>query len=127
VAQTFTELQSFSSGLSASGGITFNSPITTNGYRYGASSFETKTAGFTLAVGDSGKVFVMANTTTAVVTVETGLPIGFACEFLITDARVDLVGSGVQVLQVTERMNAPTRAQLISYGADEFLHSTSLS
>ena len=126
-AQTFTALQSFSSGLSASGGITFNSPITTNGYRYGAGSFETKTAGFSLAAGDNGKVFVMTNTTNVVVTVEAGLPVGFACEFLVTGAgRVDIsAGNGVTLLQYSERNYQYARVQLISYATDTFFHSVS--
>jgi hypothetical protein len=131
-AQSFSGLQTFVSGISAanllvSGGATFNSPITTNGYRYGASSFETKTAGFTLAAGDSGKVFVMANTVNETVAIPVGLPVGFACEFLVTEARVDVEAvNGVALLSASERNVQYTRFQLISYAQDSFFHSLSV-
>lgn len=124
-ANTFTALQSFSSGISASGGMTFNGPITTSGYRYSPSSFVTKTAGFTFgdSTDDNGKVFVMDNTTNVGVTVKQGLPVGFCAEFLLVGPnRVSFAAdAGVTLTMYDTIVFPPNRVQIISYATDTYL------
>jgi len=58
VAQTFSALQSFSAGISASGG-TFSGPIqSTRLARFTSALFETKTASWSVTDADDGKIFI---------------------------------------------------------------------
>lgn len=128
-ANTFVQLQRFASGISASGGITFNSVITSNGYRYSSSVFDTKTAGFTLAAADSGKIFVMNNGSIATVNIPTGLGVGFSTEFLVIGAaRVILSANASVTLNMYDTTVFPVnRIQLICYSTDTYLGTYSYS
>ena len=119
---TFNGLLTASAGISASGGITFNSTIISNGYRYSSSAIETKTAGFTLTSSDNGKIFAMTNSANASVNIPTGLPIGFACEFLVIDSRTTFVPNASVTLNMYDtQVFSINRVQLISYATDTFL------
>jgi len=91
-AQTFTGIHSFSAGLSASGGITFHSPIlSTRLSRTSSVVFDTQTGNFSPAEADNGKVFVINITGKTAVTVTLdGLSTGWRAKFLV------LGGAGVQ-------------------------------
>ena len=55
-----------------------------------------KTASFSVAAADNNKLFLISSSTTVTVTVPTGLPVGFSCQFIQTGAGViTLSGSSV--------------------------------
>lgn len=55
-----------------------------------------KTASFSVAAADNNKLFLISSSTAVTVTIPTGLPIGFSCQFIQTGAGViTLVGSSV--------------------------------
>jgi hypothetical protein len=88
---TINSLINSPNGISAAGGITFNSPIiSTRLPRLTSTSFDTKTADFTPTEADNGKVFVIniSGKTQVTVTLE-GLSVGWRAKFLV------LGGSGV--------------------------------
>ena len=126
---TFSSSANFSAGISASGGVTFNTPITSNAYRYSSSVFDTKTAGFTLAASDNGKIFVMNNSGNVTINIPTGLGVGFASEFLVVGAaRIILSGnSGVTLSMYDTQVFPLNRLQLISYSTNTFLGTYSYS
>ena len=128
-ANTFVQLQRFANGISASGGITFNSVVTANGYRYSSSVFETKTSGFTLAAADSGKIFVMNNSATSTINIPTGLGVGFSTEFLVIGAgRITLSANASVTLNMYDSTVFPiNRVQLICYSTDTYLGTYSYS
>jgi hypothetical protein len=85
---TFSSLTRFTSGISAAGGITFNSPIiSTRLPRHPSTIFETKTANFNPAEADNGKIFIVTVTGkgTATITFD-GLSVGWRAKFLCTDS-----------------------------------------
>jgi hypothetical protein len=100
-ANTFGPLQSFTNGISAAGGITLSSLVTANRYTTTSSVFETKTAGFTLAAADNGKIFLMENTATVFIYLPTGLPNGFNCDMIRRPAsngtRIRITESGTTI------------------------------
>lgn len=111
---TFSARANFSAGISCSGA-TFNSLATFNAgltatsitggictvdyYRISSVPLETKTAGFTLAAVDNGKIFLMGNTANAIVYFPTGLPVGFKCDFIrrATGSRIRFFQSGTTI------------------------------
>lgn len=72
------------SGLSASGGITFNAPISSTRLpRFTSAAFETKVANFTPSNADNGKVFLVNHTSKTAVTVSLdNLNIGWRAKFI---------------------------------------------
>ena len=55
-----------------------------------------KTASFSVAAADNNKLFLINSSTTVTVTIPTGLPVGFSCQFIQTGAGViTLSGSSV--------------------------------
>lgn len=108
---------------------TFTSPVTAPGYRYSASAFETKTAGFTFgdSTDDNGKVFVMNNTTRAGVIIKQGNPIGFSAEFIVGlgAGAVDFSAQPGVTLNgaITAEFTQPLRIQLMSYATDTYMLS----
>ena len=55
-----------------------------------------KTANFSVAAADNNKLFLISSSTTVTVTIPTGLPVGFSCQFIQTGAGViTLSGSSV--------------------------------
>jgi hypothetical protein len=55
-----------------------------------------KTASFSVAAADNNKLFLISSSTTVTVTIPTGLPVGFSCQFIQTGAGViTLSGSSV--------------------------------
>ena len=55
-----------------------------------------KTASFSVAAADNYKLFLISSSTAVTVTIPTGLPVGFSCQFIQTGAGViTLVGSSV--------------------------------
>jgi hypothetical protein len=55
-----------------------------------------KTASFQVAAADNNKLFLISSSTAVTVTIPTGLPVGFSCQFIQTGAGViTLVGSSV--------------------------------
>ena len=56
-----------------------------------------KTSSFSVAAADNNKLFLINSSTTVTVTVPSGLPIGFACQFIQTGAGAVILlgGSGV--------------------------------
>jgi hypothetical protein len=55
-----------------------------------------KTASFSVAAADNNKLFLISSSTAVTVTIPTGLPVGFSCQFIQTGAGViTLVGSSV--------------------------------
>lgn len=82
--QTFTGLKSFSAGISASGGITFNSPISSTRLpRFTSAALETKTANFSPTDADNGKVFVINHSSKTPVTVTLdSLSTGWRAKFI---------------------------------------------
>lgn len=94
---TFSSLQTFSAGITASGITT--GICTADYYRQSSVGFETKTAGFTFAAADNGKIFLMGNTSNAIIYFPTGLPVGFKSEFIrrTTGSRVRFFESGTTI------------------------------
>ena len=80
-AQTFSALQSFSSGISASGGITFAGTVSSDtGYRISSSAINSQTGTtYTFLTADNGEVITFNNASAITVTIPTGLPVGFNC------------------------------------------------
>lgn len=99
--QTFTGLKSFSAGISASGGVTFNSTIISNGYRYSSSVFNSITSGFTLSAADAGKIFLIGFCGGSTnIYCPTGLPVGFQCDVIRRQAasqRIRIFQSGTTI------------------------------
>jgi hypothetical protein len=91
--------------------------------------FDTKTAGFTLASSDNGKIFVMNNGSNAIINIPTGLGIGFACEFLVVGGgRITLTANAGVALSMYDTAVFPVnRVQLINYTTDTFLGTYSYS
>ena len=87
-ANTFGPLQSFTNGISAAGGVTFNTPIvSTRLPRHTSSIFETKTADFSPAEADNGKIFIVTVTGKGTVTITLdGLSVGWRAKFLCVDS-----------------------------------------
>ena len=55
-----------------------------------------KTASFSVAAADNNKLFLISSSTAVTVTIPTGLPVGFSCQFIQTGAGViTLLGSSV--------------------------------
>ena len=55
-----------------------------------------KTASFSVVAADNNKLFLISSSTAVTVTVPTGLPVGFSCQFIQTGAGViTLLGSSV--------------------------------
>ena len=55
-----------------------------------------KTSSFSVAAADNNKLFLISSSTAVTVTIPTGLPVGFSCQFIQTGAGViTLVGSSV--------------------------------
>jgi len=55
-----------------------------------------KTASFQVAAADNNKLFLISSSTAVTVTIPTGLPVGFSCQFIQTGAGViTLLGSSV--------------------------------
>ncbi|MEY4307814.1 MAG: hypothetical protein RL422_17 [Bacteroidota bacterium] len=55
-----------------------------------------KTASFSVAAADNNKLFLISSSSTVTVTIPTGLPVGFSCQFIQTGAGViTLSGSSV--------------------------------
>jgi hypothetical protein len=81
---TFGGLVRFTSGISASGGITFHSPISsTRLSRFTSAALETKTANFSPTNADDGKVFVINHSSKTPVTVSLdGLSVGWRAKFI---------------------------------------------
>lgn len=54
-----------------------------------------KTASFSVAAADNNKLFLISSSTAVTVTIPTGLPVGFSCQFIQTGAgTLTLAGSG---------------------------------
>ena len=81
-------LATFNGGILATGGITFNSPIiSTRLPRHSSTIFETKTADFSPAEADNGKIFIVTVTGKGTVTITfDGLSVGWRAKFLCTDS-----------------------------------------
>ena len=55
-----------------------------------------KTASFSVAAADNNKLFLISSSTAVTVTIPTGLPVGFSCQFIQTGAGIiTLLGSSV--------------------------------
>lgn len=55
-----------------------------------------KTASFSVSAADNNKLFLISSSTAVTVTIPTGLPVGFSCQFIQTGAGViTLLGSSV--------------------------------
>ena len=55
-----------------------------------------KTASFQVAAADNNKLFLISSSTAVTVTIPTGLPVGFSCQFIQTGAGIiTLLGSSV--------------------------------
>ena len=104
ITQTFTALQTFNAGMSASsiyssGGITGGTYMSSEGgYRITSNAIRTLTGTtYTLLVGDDGKIITSSNAANQIFTIPTGLPVGFNCSVIqLGAAPVGFVGaSGV--------------------------------
>lgn len=84
VTNTFSSKQVFSGGLSASTGICGGSYVySESGYRIGSSSLNTRSGTtYTLLSSDDGKIVTSNNAATQVITIPTGLPVGFNCSVM---------------------------------------------
>lgn len=81
-----TPLTTFSGGISASGGITFNSTIISNGYRYNSSAIELKDASFTISQADNGKIYRVktGSAKTGIdITLAAGLSVGWTAKVVV--------------------------------------------
>ena len=80
-ANTFTALQTFNSGISASGGITFGGTVASDtGYRITSNAINAQTGTtYTFLESDNGKVVTFNNGSAVTVTIPTALPLGFNC------------------------------------------------
>jgi hypothetical protein len=80
-ANNFIALQTFSAGISASGGVTLAGTVSSDtGYRISSSAFNTQTGTtYTFIAADNGEIVTFNNGSTITVTVPTGLPVGFNC------------------------------------------------
>jgi hypothetical protein len=78
-ANNFVALQSFSAGISASGGVTFSGTLASNlGYIVTSSTINAQTGTtYTFLSSDNGKIVTFNNGSPITVTVPTGLPAGF--------------------------------------------------
>ena len=96
---TFSGLIRSSSGISASGGITGGTYMSSEGgYRITSNAIRTLTGTtYTLLVGDDGKIITSSNAANQIFTIPTGLPVGFNCSVIqLGAAPVGFVGaSGV--------------------------------
>lgn len=81
---TFSGLISSTSGISANGGITGGTFISSEGgYRITSNAIKNLTGTtYTLLVGDDGKIITSSNTAAQIFTIPTALPIGFNCSVI---------------------------------------------
>lgn len=80
-SNTFTALQTFNSGISAAGGVTFAGTVASDtGYRITSNAINAQTGTtYTFLATDNGKVVTFNNGSAITVTIPTGLPVGFNC------------------------------------------------
>ena len=77
-ANTFTALQTFSAGISASGA-TFSGPIISTGYQISSGAINAQIGSYTLVAGDNGKIVTMNVGSANNLTVPASLAVGFNC------------------------------------------------
>jgi hypothetical protein len=121
---TFSSSANFSAGISASGGITFNSPIiSTRLPRHSSTIFETKTADFSPAEADNGKIFIVTVTGKGTVTITfDGLSVGWRAKFLCTSSGqvtfTSSLGTVVGTYGFTTADSFAPIIEVICYGTD---------
>lgn len=126
VTGSFSGLVSLTSGLSASGGITFNSPIiSTRLPRYPSSIFETKTANFNPAEADNGKIFIVTVSGKSTLTITfDGLSVGWRAKFLCTDTGqvtfTSSLGTVVGTYGSSTADNTALLIEVICYAANSY-------
>jgi hypothetical protein len=94
----FSRLVTFGAGISASGGVTLGGSVyCESGVVVGAGAISAKTAGYTLAPSDNGKVITVDSSTTSVVGIDTATgAIGYSCTLIqLGTGIVRFAGSGV--------------------------------
>ena len=95
---TWTATQTFSGGINVSAGATFSGSVeSSTGYRVGAGAINAQTAGYSLVVGDNGKIITMNSASAITLTAGTAVgTTGFSCSVVQLGAgQVTIAGSGV--------------------------------
>ena len=130
-ANTFTGLQSFNSGISASGGLTFSNVIISTGYQISSGAINAQTASYGLTGSDNGKIVTMNVTSANNLTVPAGLPIGFNCTAIQLGAgQTTILASGVTLnsyqgyLKISGQHGS---ASIVSYTTDVYNVAGNLS
>ena len=123
---TFSSSANFSAGISASGGVTFNTPIvSTRLPRYTSSIFDTKTANFSPAEADNGKIFIVTVSGKSTVTITfDGLSVGWRAKFLCTDTGLvtftSSLGTVVGAYGTSNADNTSPLIEVICYAANSY-------
>ena len=93
-ANTFTQLNSFSAGISASGA-TFSGPIISTGYQISSGAINGQTGSYSLVAGDNGKIVTMNVGSANNLTVPASLAVGFNCTVIqLGTGQTTIVASG---------------------------------
>lgn len=132
-ANTFTALQTFSSGINTASGTTFSGTVASDGgYRVTSNAINAQTVSYTLVAGDNGKIVTMNSASGITLTVPSGLPAGFNATIIQLGA--GSVGftsaSGVTLNSFASSLNMAGQhgaATVISYATNIFNLSGTLT
>ena len=123
-ANTFTQLNTFSAGISASA-------VTADAYKLSSSGIQAKTASYSLVAGDNGKIITMNVATANNLTVPASLDVGFNCTIIQLGAgQTTIVASGTTLnsyqgyLKISGQHGS---ASIVSYTSNVYNVAGSLS
>ena len=127
ITQTFTALQTFNAGISASAAVTGGSYVyAENGFRVGAGAINSQTGTtYSLLAADNGEIIVWSSASSGVtLTVPSGLPVGFNCTVIQTGtASIGITGSGTTLNSFEGKLRTAGQhaaVSIISYSSNVF-------
>jgi len=129
---TFSALIRSTSGISASGGITSGSSIfSESGFRVGSSALNAQVDSYSLQTSDDGKIITVNAGTAKIITVPTGLPVGFNCTVIrLGSGTVTFSASGTTINSVSGFLQIASQhgaASLLCYASNTFNLSGNLA
>lgn len=124
--QTFTALQTFSSGISSASAITGGSYLyAESGFRVGAGAINSQAGTtYTLLATDNGEVIVWNTSSDGTLTIPSGLPVGFNATLIQTgSASIGITGSGTTLNSFEGKLRTAGQhaaVSIISYSSNVF-------
>ena len=128
-ANTFTALQTFTTGISAagatlSGTLSATSVVATNGFQVGSGAINAQTAGHTLAASDNGKIVTINSASPVTLTVGTAVgTTGFSCTVIqVGTGQVTIAGSSTTLNSFSglKMLGQYSGASIVCYATNTF-------